>query len=678
MRKLASPEHWLHSSDPDQLRHVTVTDEDVQHATQERGDIDTLPPIRNRPGIRRALNAALSRFPAFSRIKSTRTTASTNSEDAAVETERERRSRTKSASSTTDGLDTTTGGSVSRQPSDGSRTKPSKHAHEFGLDLRRIISAASGGTAVEPGTPRSPSPADMGARGVRGGWGNRSGASSRKTTAETPTSPTSASPSIFPELARSVSSNSILGNGTTFGSRGGFSHHLFGRKVSADSPQDNASSSSRSNHNSLSNSSSPAFSAQASPSLASSEVDTPAGRQRTLSRMLSRLGGGGGSQNSGTSSPYRSSRSSGRNVESRQTSVSTDDGSQEVAEVTTLEVAPGVVEQFEARDHYDAFGRHKPTANAVPKQQGFDASDSKSLASGLTAAKEELDAAGARGGDDEDNLDLTEFEYSESDDDDDEDEDDDLDDFMSPALANANHLSGWQRPDFADFSLGIRSPSEDDGAGGMYSSGGSPPTEELDDQDEDGLIIQPTRKPSPPQPDNVSYAFVPLDYQFLDPASPPIFEHTESLYRSTPPTTDFDRDDHTPRSHAPVPHPLSLSQPAPSSSSPSTTHNPYPRAPSPLPSPTYASESYYPTNTTTSFLRAPPPPPGPVRDGSIRGVSVDPPRTKLGSAWQQNATGGRMGDGEEEESEEEEEMLVVPQRRRRAATLSNTAGSPVA
>ncbi|GAA5873815.1 hypothetical protein JCM8547_005953 [Rhodosporidiobolus lusitaniae] len=692
LRNLSSPDSWLHSTDPGRIDHVTITEEDVQHATQERGEVDTLPPIRNRPGIRRALNAALSRFPAFTRIKSTRTTASTNSEDTTAlgAHERERRSRSKSNSSNGhSGLDSAftseSATTVSRQPSDGSKPKTGGK-HEF-LDLRRIISGASHATAsaTEPGTPRSPSPAAATA-GNRGGWGNRSSAS-RKSTADSITSPTS----TFPELARSISSSSVLGGpGSSGGARGHFSHHLFGRKVS-----DNDSTRSGSS---------------VAPTPPSPYADSdPAsgnsgGRQRTLSRMLSRLGGGGGGSFSSSNASlagsnglhsrsnsgvrcFVSGAGDGGAPPSRRVSAETDESAQEVMSVATMGVDPAVVEQFEAqgdRGNYDALGR---LVVAKPKLQASNASDSKTLASGLTAAKQELDAvegAEEEGEDlEEGAIDLTEFEYSESDDDDDDD-DDDLDDFMRPALASANHLSGWKSPDFGDFRLGVRSPSEDDGQGGLYTSsaGGTPPTDELDPLDEHELHFasspRPARKPSPPQPDNVSYAFVPLDYQFLPPSSP-----LQRLAFHRPPSNVSEEDEQqqqhdetTPRAKGPLLSPVSAQQyeRTPSPSSPSASYSPLPHASRqdsyPLSPPLSGDES-----SPASFLRPPRPPP---RDGSIRGVSLDPPSS---SSRLQSPTGGKLAAAaalgrawqEAQESDDgEEEMLVVP-RRRRAATLSGQA-----
>ncbi|BGP14522.1 hypothetical protein JCM10213v2_002471 [Rhodosporidiobolus nylandii] len=638
LRNLSSPDNWLHTTDPGRIDHVTVTEEDVEHATQERGSVDTLPPIRNRPGIRRALNAALSRFPAFSRIKSTRTTASTNSEDAAAAgTQGEGEPHSRSKSNSSDGAFTSEAGTgtVSRQPSDGSKA-PAKQklSHEFGAELRRIISGASN-SAVEAGTPRSPSPA----HGIRGGWGNRSSVS-RKSTLESsvsptsPTSPTSAAgiAAGFPELARSISSSSVHGGGSG-GNRGGFTHHLFARKISDVDGRAVAS---------VASSPSAARASFTPAPWAGSDTEGSGTKQRTLSRMLSKLGGGGGGASGTASLNSSQSRSRSAKTPDRQLSGSTDDGAEEVLSVAALGSAspgggidPHVVEQFEASgERFDALGR------LITKKK--DAADSRLFASGLTAAKKELDAAEAAGEDDdlEDGaIDLTEFEYSESDDEDDED---DLDDFMRPALAAGNHLSGWSRPDFGDFRIGVRSPSEDDAvAAGLYSSSatGTPPTDELEPLDENehtALHAQPPRrKPSPPQPDNVNFAFVPLDYDDFLPTAP----------LSSPPLAP--------------PHPAALPPPSAASHLPTF-------APAPPSAPTYNSISFCsPLAGHSSDRDSDSPSP---RDGSIRGVSTDPTRkglaaaAALGRAWQQ---------AEEEDGEEEEEMLVVPARRRRAATLNS-------
>ncbi|GAA6037206.1 hypothetical protein JCM8097_008620 [Rhodosporidiobolus ruineniae] len=741
LRNLSSPDSWLHATDPGRIDHVTVTEEDVQHATQERGTVDSIPPIRNRPGIRRALNAALARFPAFSRIKSTRTTTSADSHDADLASSgRDPRSRSKSNSSTghsaTDGAFTsetaTTVGTVSRQPSDSSKAAASsakqKFAHEFGADLRRIISGASASPSGEAGTPRSPSPAT---HGVRGGWGNRS---SRKSTAESSTSGggggggapftrkstldgTSALPSPvsgvshFPELARSISSSSFLSGGNSGGgggSRGG--SHFFHRKHS-----DFGDSITRS-----SNTSSPSIRTGAfSPS--DSEAATPgsaasSGRHRTLSRMLSKLGGGGGS-GSRPSSPQgqrgptarvasgESTRSTGaiaaasaaleRSLRKSSTSSNEAEAGQEVLAASMPGIAPEVVAQFEGhgREQYDSLGRLVSKKRGSAGSDGLQSQSRRSVASGMTAAREELDAAE----EDEDEgdqagLDLTEFEYSSLEDDDDDD-DDDLDDFMRPALGQANHLSGWKQPQFGDFRIGIRSPSEDDTATGMVytsSQGGTPPTDELgpyDDPVEQQQQKQapsaqpPIRKPSPPMADNVNFAFVPLDYQFNIPI-PSSRLARMTLHREPSEQSDGVIDEATPKAttgSGPLLSPSSAAhqQQQPDyvavSSSPTASSAVFAPLPSPAvedSAPTSLSPDYGQSHHQHYSSRTPSP-----RDGSIRGVSLDPPRTKqhlagaaaLGRAW-------RQAQEDDEGSDGEEEMLVVP-RRKRAATVSGQ-GTP--
>ncbi|GAA5884426.1 hypothetical protein JCM6882_005247 [Rhodosporidiobolus microsporus] len=748
LRNLPSPDSWLHTADPGNINHVTITDEDVQHATQERGAVDTLPPIRNRPGIRRALNAALARFPAFGRVRSTRTTASEDTAGTGATTgtgtgtAREPRSRSKSNSSTghsaADGGGTgiplsetnTMASTVSRHPSDGCSaggTRPSgkgKLSHEFGAELRRIISGASGigsssgGGGENGGTPRSPSPAQ--GHGTRGGWGNR--AVSRKNTAEgvlpvSPTPPTSG----FPELARSVSSSSVLGNSASAASGSGVSsrshshfsaHHFFGRK------QSDLDASTRSGSSLASSPSVRTGTFSPSPWGAGSDTEGGSGgaplqsrkstggegsthvKHRTLSRMLSRLGGGGGSSGSGSNSPQQA-RSTSRLAPDRKFSASSTEEEHEHAaaaaaasSVAAMGVAPGVVEQFEPRERYDALGRL--VSQQQQRKKGSDASDSRSLASGLTAAKEELEARSRRGSaqreldEDDEGVDLTEFEYSESDDDGDDSDDDDLDDFMRPALATGNHLSGWKH-DFGDFRIGVRSPSEDDAAGAVNytsSQGGTPPTDELDPLDEKEAQQQQQqqqkyqpRRPSPPQvpmPDNVSYSFVPLDYQFFPPPSSPL--QRVSLGRA-PSSPLAGAEGATPRPNGPLLSPHTAQQQyeqhprAPSPSSPSAF------APLPSPMPLRRGSAFSDRSDRSSFdggALSPTP-----RDGSIRGVSLDPPssaaRNKLagaaalGRAWQQ------AQEEDEDDGDEEEEMLVVP-RRRRAATLGGSgpagAGSP--
>ncbi|GAA5941473.1 serine/threonine-protein kinase [Sporobolomyces koalae] len=425
LRNLSSPGAWLDATDPAQTDHVVVTEEDLQHATQERGMVDTLPPIRNRPGIRRALNAALARFPAFSRIKSTRTNVSTNSD----EREPDGRSRSKSNSSTGHSVEEThTGGSasVSRQPSDAAASRK-KDSHEFvGADFRRVISSS----AALASTPRSPSPAAP--IGLRGGLGNRS--IKRNGNDTVPHSPALTHATAFPELSRSVSSSSVAAG--RFGPAGRSSH--FARFLGSSKQHDDSRVSPPPGSPSLRGvlSSSPnAISDAFDQSLAS----TPSGqRHRTLTKMFSRFG---------SATPGGTTRS--RTV----TPASCD--SQDMTSIDSPKFVPSdrVLEQFESREHYDAFGRtvrksHDRSSNKVDPDE------------------------------DEGGIDLTEFEYSDTDPDDDfdDDEDDsDLDELQAfdRPLASADHFSGWNAPNFADFTLGTRAG---DDPHSLFSSPATPPT----------------------------------------------------------------------------------------------------------------------------------------------------------------------------------------------------------
>lgn len=181
----SSPDSWLDETDPAHSDPViNVTEEDVQHATLERGTVDVVPQIRNRPGIRRALNAALVRFPAFSRLG----TSSPGHEAG-------ERSRSKSASSTSQSIRSER---PSRHPSDAAaRSRTSKTSSDFtGVDLRRIISGKdrdmSPSRAASPSSPSS----------SRGRWGGRS---SRQASNEIPPP----LPSKRPDFSRSASTSSL-------------------------------------------------------------------------------------------------------------------------------------------------------------------------------------------------------------------------------------------------------------------------------------------------------------------------------------------------------------------------------------------------------------------------------------------------------------------------------------
>ncbi|GAA5953246.1 hypothetical protein JCM21900_004462 [Sporobolomyces salmonicolor] len=583
LRNLSSPDSWLDATDPAQIDHVVVTEEDLQHATQERGAVDTLPPIRNRPGIRRALNAALARFPAFSRIKSTRTTTSTNSDVG----EREHRSRSKSNSSTghsiAEGVAVSeTPATLSRHASDAaaSMTGRKKASHEYiGADFRRVI---SGGAIGLGSTPRSPSPAAP--IGLRGGWGSRS---IRKNGHDAGPNSPAINPTIaFPELSRSISSSSVF-HGTSPGARSAqVASGLFGRKPFDIDPSRSASSASSPSARTSHFSPGPWGSDTEGPQSPAAST-TGNGRHRTLTKMLSRLSGS--ARGSRTSSPV---------PPARKYSDTTDE------DAAALAPSAHIVEQFEARNHYDALGR------LVRKSEDR---SSFAAAKAAAAAKVELD--------DEGGIDLTEFEYSESDpdeDDDDEDDDDsdsdDLEDFGRPPLASANHYSGWNPPAFSDFTIGVQNP--DDPTAALFTSSTAQPG---------------THGGTSPEVDPLASAF--------DKKDTPSFAHL---------------DDPTPR--AQVPLSTAVLRPDLSSASPpafSLSAAPIERHISP-------GRPALSTGRRSSASR----PTVSPRDGSIRGVSLEPPPpSRKGSGLSESGLG--VGD----DDDGEEEILVVP-KRRRAATLS--------
>ncbi|BGO90249.1 hypothetical protein NBRC10512_004770 [Rhodotorula toruloides] len=644
LRNLSNPESWLRATDPAKIHHVTITDEDVQHATQERGRVASIPPIRNRPGIRRALNAALAKFPAFARIKSTRTSASTNS-DEMVKGGAGRRSRSKSNSSGGHGF----GGAwtaepspalastsvpsttVSRQPSDGGgaplKSGKSKHSYEHGVDLRRIISGSGAHESSSSGAPRSPSPV----HGHRGGWAAR-----RKVTPSDspsgPSGPTSPNPLLtsgFPELSRSVSTSSIMGSGTTSGSRSAFSNHFFSRK-----PSDSDTTGAKSANSSIPSPAARSSGFSPSPWAGSDTESNANGKSgRSISRMLGRLSGGDKSSGATSTTGSIRSRSDARERESsRQLSGSTEDS-------FDAGIAPGLVERLEAagttRDQYDALGRLVVGRKGSAGSTSTHSRRRASIASGRSAARAELDATDGE-------IDLTEFEYSDSDDYD--DDDDDLDDFMRPPIAHADHFSGWKQ-DFGDFKFGVRSPSDDANVGRSVvedyalSPAGTPPTDELDAlEEEDGKIgtestpsaaaasrphVSPLRDFHVPYADAVSFQLCPLDIE---------------EYMATP------------RGSVPV-------------STPSGATATSATSPTPLAIPPAMQPVDCPPRIDTGRAHSP-------RDGSIRGVSLDPPSPR-------KAHQPALGQWDDEDCDgEEEEILVVP-RRRRAATLSgNPPTSP--
>ena len=577
--------------------------------------------------------------------------------------------------------DSPASGGVSRQPSDGGahferRGKSREGGGGFGMDLRRIISGGRDGTGDSSGTA---SPAL--ASGHRGGWGSRSGGRTfRKTPSMEPHPPPG-----LPELSRSISSSSVLGTSPGGGtaSRSHFSHHFFARKVSdneAAAARSSASSSAMPSPSVTGTGRSSGF----SPSpFAGSDTESAAQAAkggRTLSRMLSRLHSHGGAATGPTSSATTSAGASVRSSNSgaRQFSGSTDGGSEEhhgsqlhsrVVSAQSLSpgVSPQVIEQYEAagatRDQYDALGRlvvHRGSKDR--SASGASSGDRLSFKAGLDAAKAELDATE----DDDGQIDLTEFEYSDSDDlddDDDDDDDDDLDDFMQPPLAQGNHLSGWNYPGFADFQMGPRTPLATAGpapgaaptSNAYLSPTHTPPTDDVEQGDdvEDGKVgprstpdaaaasspppvpAQPPSPPYVPYADSVSFQLCPLDLDF----------ESLGLYGSSARRSETS-DDQTPVASAPA-HSVGSAAAAALSAGLQI----------PIPPPPTLAEAY----ASSTRSRSP-------RDGSIRGVSLDPPSPRKASAaldaW-----------GDEDEDGDEEEILVVP-RRRRAATLQGLNGVP--
>ncbi|GAA5976097.1 hypothetical protein JCM10908_005385 [Rhodotorula pacifica] len=658
LRNLASPASWLRATDPARTNHVTITDEDVQHATQERGAVDTLPPIRNRPGIRRALNAALAKFPAFSRIKSTRTTASTNSEETPQANERDPRTRSKSSSSAAHSIDPTADSSVSsvsRHPSDAGGApikgnRSSKFSHEgglpptggnsFGSELRRIISGGhsfSNDAAAAGGS----SPGPLG----RGGWGSGRRKLTPTNTLE-PHSPPNAS-TLFPELARSTSTSSVLQSGS---GRSSFGHAWFQRR-----PSDSDTSGIKSPVSSLP-SPGPVHKSSLSPSpYPGSDTETSHVNGKgsgTLSRMLSRIAHGHGSgHGSGTTSTTGSlhSRSSVRERDDRLGAGGDSHVRASSGNLTADGIDPAIVEQFEAagttRAQYDSLGR-LISARKVSGESGASLQYASRLRNeGDHGDHDDDDDEGAM-------IDLTEFEYSDTDDDED-DEDDDLDDLQSPPLGEANYLSGWQPASFGDFRIGIRSPSGDFNALHALGNEGSPlatpPTDEvgpLEAEEEDGKIgptstasaaaasrpsvttVQPVQE-YVPFADAVSYSLCPIDFDEDAWRIPPATQ-TESAAPQLPPhivETVASRRDRAPMSIA-----TGLTPPG---------------------------RERYDSTQGSQASQSP-------RDGSIRGISLDTP-SETGKTTHHQWDDAESGDCEDEE----EEMLVVP-RRRRAATLSGS------
>ncbi|KAM0788369.1 hypothetical protein ACM66B_001509 [Microbotryomycetes sp. NB124-2] len=315
LRNLHDAQAWLKETDPVKSQSVDITEEDVKQATQARGAVDSLPPIRNRPGIRRALNAALVRFPAFARIKSQRSSAA--EDDSA-------RSRSKSASSTSQHDQDPAPLLLSRTPTDelqhyGApfRKRPSV---DLGESLRRIISTEGGGASPS----RSSSPAAT--IGGRGGWGNfrrRDNTAESQMTSPVLMSPSSPVPNTqMPTLARSVSSSSTTSKTLA-------PHLLLGRK--------NSERSDSSHRGSVQSS------------------DGEATGKRGLSRMLSKLGGG---ERRGAGRFADDGNSPGATSGSERQASDEDVQSTNVAAAAATTVPQALVDHFEASaGKFDSFGR---------------------------------------------------------------------------------------------------------------------------------------------------------------------------------------------------------------------------------------------------------------------------------------------------------------------------------
>ena len=246
-----SPDAWLSTTDPSQSGVVNVTEQEINCATQERGATDELPQIRNRPGIRRALNAALVKFPAFRRRQQPSDGLGG-------------RTRTASVGSADEYS------SLGRKDSERKPTSPKGGGPGFPRTLT--------GESTKSAKSTKSSGGNHVAGGNRGGWGNRS-----RTKPEAPPSPL---PPQFPELNRISSTSSATG----------VVRSLFPTRHSSASRDSRATSASHT----------PA--SLASPALNSSSPATLAlpgqdeGR-RSLGKILSRWGGGSRSRASSQTSP---------------------------------------------------------------------------------------------------------------------------------------------------------------------------------------------------------------------------------------------------------------------------------------------------------------------------------------------------------------------------------------
>lgn len=403
----SSPDSWLCDTDPAQSDAVVISAEEIEHATQERGAIDSLPPIRTRPGFRRALNAALVRFPAFARIKSTSTRGSDSIRrggGGGAGTRSSGRSRSKSASSTSQSHEGPVYDSypTSHAPSrhvseDATMTTRKKNSVEFGVDLRRMLSretSQSNSNSTTPAAhtgPHSRSSSPAGTIGGRGGWGNYS-KHSNLPTPDLPLSPRSPNPNPshstpLPELSRTTSATSV--------GKSSLPHHLF------------ASSRKNSDFHDLGGA---PLAGSTTPSSESSESAT--GR-RGLSKMLSRFAvGNGGGRGKAPIFPSRKS--------------SLPDPEDDVSASELFGGKDALPAGLLVRERYDALGR-------VIK----------------SPYEDKIDDDGQDIIDEDDVLDLTEFEYSESEDDDDSYDED----FIASPISQADSHSGWHSSTFAPFSL---------------------------------------------------------------------------------------------------------------------------------------------------------------------------------------------------------------------------------
>lgn len=606
-------------------------------------------------------------------MKSSRAAPNANSGGARAG-ERDPRNRSKSNSSAAHSIEPAAESSnsgVSRHPSDAGgaafRIGKAKFSPEgsasaaaggggssFGSELRRIISGGHS-TAQEssyPGT--SPN------HGSRGGWGSNRRKLTPTNTLE-PQSPPKAG-SLFPELARSTSTSSVLQGAS---GRSGLSHGWFQRR-----PSDSDASGIKSPASSLP---SPGMlhKASSNPSpFPGSETETSHVNGKgsgTLSRMLNRIAHGhaSGHASSAATSTTGSlhSRSSMRERSDRDTP--RQEGHSRGG-LTSDGIDPAIVEQLEAagtnRAQYDALGRL-----ITKRKSSGNSRSSLQVNSRHTASRENVDDED----DDGPMIDLTEFEYSDSDDDDEDDDDydddDDLDELHDQPVAEGNYLSGWQPATFGDFRIGVRSPSDEIDVSRDFAEIVSPLTTPPVDEvgannilEEDGKIGQDSTASAsaasrpqtlaPPQPDayipsadTVSFQLCPIDFDI------------EAWTRPTRPKSEAVETRHQPTT-SPASHQHQRLQQLSESVSARRDRGPLSIATALIPPSCERHDSTQSSQASQS-----------PRDGSIRGLSLDTPgsETKTAPQWEDAAD----GEGEDDE----EEMLVVP-RRRRAATLNSSGG----